>query len=164
MLQDVRLVKLLNFGEDKVRGKLLANALRTAERHHPTLRNSGMRPFTPHCERLVIHLQELMADWGTHLSSQLYNDALVHHFGGETHCVQRMELQSGPLLLGTHPVQFHADGHAFVVTALSRDQPAYRRHLEVLLTHTKLKGIQWINLNHSQVEITSVGERRSAGE
>ena len=42
------------------------------------------------------------------------------------------------------------------VTSLSRDQTTFRRHLDVLLTHTKLKGIQWINLSHSQVEITTV--------
>lgn len=71
MLQDIRLVKLINFGERKVRGKLLSNALRDAERHHPTLRNSGMRVISPHCERLIAHLQELLHDWGTHLSSQL---------------------------------------------------------------------------------------------
>ena len=42
------------------------------------------------------------------------------------------------------------------VTSLSRDQTTFRRHLDVLLMHTKLKGIQWINLSHSQVEITTV--------
>ena len=156
MLQDVHLVKLINFGEGKVRGKLLSNAVRATARHHPTLRKSNMRFVTPHCERLLAHLKDIIHDWGTHLSSSLYNEALAYHFGGEAHCVQRMELQSGPLILGTHPVQFHADGCAHVVTSLSRDQSAYRQHLNVLLTHTKLKCIQWINLDHSQVEITTI--------
>ena len=60
------------------------------------------------------------------------------------------------MLLGTHRVQLHADGHAFIVTALSRDQAAYHEHLNVLLTHAKLKSIQWINLDHSRVEITTI--------
>ena len=157
MLQDVRLVKLLNFGASKVQGKLLANALTHADRYRPTLRNSGYRIITPHCERLVNHLKELIHDWGTHLSIHLYNDALVHHCGGEAHCLQRVELRCGPLVLGTHPVQFYSPGFAFVVTALSRDQAAYQQHLDVLLSHTGLKGIQWINLNHSRVEITTLG-------
>jgi hypothetical protein len=67
-----------------------------------------------------------------------------------------MELWDGPLLLGTHRVQLHADGHAFIVTSLSNDQAAYQEHLKVLLTLARLKGIQWINLNHSQVEITTI--------
>ena len=157
MLQDVRLVKLLNFGASKVQGKLLANALSAPDRHRPTLRNSGWQIITPHCERLVNHLKELIHDWGTHLSCHLYNDALVHFCGGEAYCVQRVELKLGQLVLGTHPVLFYSPGFAFVVTALSRDQAAYQQHLEVLLSHTGLKGLQWINLNHSRVEITTLG-------
>lgn len=156
MLQDIPLVKLINFGERRVRGKLLRNALRTADRHHPMMRNSGLRYITPNCERLVTYLRAIIHDWGTHLCSQLYNEALVDFFGGEAHCTRRMELWSGPLLLGTHRVQLHADGHAFIVTALSQDQAAYHEHLNVLLAHAKLKSIQWINLNHSRVEITTV--------
>lgn len=164
MLQDIRLVKLINFGEKKVRGQLLRNALRAADRHHPTLRNSGMRFVTPNCERLVTHLKDVIHDWGTHLSSHLYSEAIVDFFGGEAHCVQRLELRSGAMLLGTHRVQLHADSHAFVVTSLTRDQAAYQEHLDVLLTHTKLKCIQWINLNHSRVEITTVELVELAGE
>lgn len=164
MLQDIRLVKLINFGEQKVQGKLLRNALCDADRHFPRLRDSDMRFVSPNCERLVTHLKAIIHDWGTHLSNQLYSEALVDFFGGEAHCVQRMALRSGPLFLGTHRVQFHADGLAFVVTSLSRDQTAYRKHLGVLLTHSKLKGIQWINLNRSQVEITTVESGVMAGE
>lgn len=156
MLQDIRLVKLINFGEQKVQGKLLRNALCNTDRHRPGLQNTELRFVTPNCERLVTHLKAIIYDWGTHLSNQLYSEALVDFFGGEAQCVQRMELRDGPQFLGTHPVQLHADGLAFVVTSLSRDQTTFRRHLDVLLTHTKLKGIQWINLSHSQVEITTV--------
>ena len=156
MLQDIPLVKLLNFGEQRVRGKLLRNALRTADRYHPTQRNSGLRFVTPNCERLVSYFKAIIHDWGTHLSNQLYNEALVDFFGGEAHCARRLELWNGSLLLGTHRVQLHADGYAFIVTSLSHDQTAFQQHLNVLLTHANLSGIQWINLNHSRVEITTI--------
>jgi GxxExxY protein len=156
MLQDIPLVKLINFGEQRVRGRLLCNALRTADRYHSTLCNSGLRLVTPNCERLVSYFKAIIHDWGTHLFNHLYNEALVDFFGGEAHCARRMELWSGQLLLGTHRVQLHAYGHAFIVTSLSHDQAAYQEHLKVLLTHAKLKGIQWINLNHSRVEITTI--------
>ncbi len=164
MLQNIRLVKLINFGEQKVRGKLLRNAVDTADRHRPTLQNSAMRFITANCERLVTYLMAIIDDWGTHLSSHLYSAALVDFFGGEAHCVLRMELRSGPLLLGTHRVQLHADRLAFIVTSLSRNQPAYQQHLNVLLAHTKLRAIQWINLNHSLVEINTVELEKQAGE
>lgn len=168
MLQDIPLVKLINFGEQRVRGKLLRNALQTADRHHPILRNSGLRFFTPNCERLVTYLRAIIHDWGTHLFNQLYNEALVELFGGEAHCARRLELWDGTLRLGTHRVPLHADRYAFIVTSLSHDQAAYQEHLNVLLTHARLKGIQWINLNHSRVEITAietgVGSSMKTGE
>ncbi len=157
MLQDIRLVKLLNFGEAEVRGKLLRNAVGEPERHQPTMRKTGWKPLGARCEDLIGHGKELIRDWGTHLSSTLYTEALVHHFGGEDHCVQRMELSSGEVSLGTHPVQMHDECHGFVVTGFTRPQSGYRQHLEVLLQHAPtLKGIQWINLNHSRLEVTTI--------
>jgi GxxExxY protein len=156
MLQDARLIKLLNFGGRKVRGRLLRSVLSAADRHHPVLRKSGVRFITPQCESLVARLKELLRDWGTHLSSHLYNEALVHHCGGEAHCAHRLELRNGLLLLGTHRVQLYADGRAFLVTALTREQESYGQHVNILLSHAGLKSIQWINLNHSRVEITTV--------
>jgi GxxExxY protein len=157
MLQDVSLVKLINFGEKRVRGKLLRIALSTADRYQPIFQRSGMHTYTPNCERLFNYLVGIINDWGTHLSSQLYNEGLVYLFGGETNCIKRVELRSGGVRLGTHRVQYYAEDLAFVVTSLARDQSAYEQHLNVLLTHTKLKAIKWINLNHACVDITTVG-------
>jgi GxxExxY protein len=156
MLQDIRLVKLLNFGESRVRGKVLQNALESEDRRHATLRKTGITFLSANCERLVAHLRELLHDWGTHLSANLYAEGLVHCFGGEPRCVQRLELHDGDNFLGTHRIQLHSEDHAFVITSLHRDQAAYRNHLDVLLAHTRLKGIQWINLNRSRVEITTI--------
>lgn len=157
MLQDIRLVKLLNFGEAEVRGRLLRNAITEPERHQPTLRKTGWEPLGPRCSELIEHLKELIRDWGTHLSSTLYTEALVHHFGGEAHCTQRLEITSGAVNLGTHPVQMHDADHGFVLTSFTRPQPSYRQHLEVLLQHAPLlKGLQWINLNHTRLEVTTI--------
>jgi GxxExxY protein len=156
ILQEIRLVKLLNFGETKVRGRLLQNALESKDRRHPTVCKNGMILLTANCERLVTHFRALLHDWGTHLSASLYSEALVHHFGGEPHCVQRVELKDAQLTLGTHRVQFHSEEHAFIVTSLQRDQQAYRRHLNVLLSHTGLRAIQWLNLNQGLAEFTTV--------
>ncbi len=156
MLQDIRLVKLLNFGEPKMRGKVLQNALESKDRRQATLRKTGMIFLSANCERLVAHLRDLLHDWGTHLSANLYAEGLVHYFGGEPRCVRRLELHDGNNLLGTHRIQLHSEDHAFVITSLHRDQAAYRSHLDVLLAHTRLKGIQWVNFNRSRVEITTI--------
>jgi len=46
---------------------------------------------------------------------------------------------------------------AFAVTGFTRPQAGYRQHLLTLLEHVPgLKGIQWINLNHARLEVTTV--------
>ncbi len=156
MLQDIRLVKLLNFGEEKVRGDLHQNTLSEADRHHPTLRKSGWHQVDEHGERLIDHLRSLLADWGTHLSSRLYNEALVHYFGGEDHCLQRVEVQTEARKLGTHLVQMHGPQSAFVLTSLSTRQTYYQQQLESVFQRIPVPCLQWINLNHSRVEITTL--------
>lgn len=157
MLQDVRLVKLINFGGERVRGKLLVNAMHGVSRHQPTMRNSSWRPLSDNCERLVQQLKDVIRDFGTHLDVSLYNEALVHHFGGENNCVRRVEVSVDGRHLGTHLVQMHSSQHAFFMTCFTTPQPNYLRHLEVLLSHApELTGLQWINLNHSRLEITTV--------
>ncbi len=162
MLLDIRRVKLLNFGEPKVRGHLMRNAILQANRHQPMLRSSGWRILTPHCDRLISHLRAVIHDWGTHLSSQLYNEVLIHHFGGEAQCLLRLDVDADGTHLGTHPVQMHSPEHAFAVTAFTRNPSLHRKHLDALLNHTRLQAIQWINLNHSQIEITTL-ERNGRG-
>jgi len=156
MLQGIRRVKLLNVGGQKVRGRLLRNALSQAGRHEPRIRKSGGRTLTPHCERLTEQLKELIKDWGTHLDGRLYNEALVHHFGGESHCLQRVDIFANGQKLGTHLMQFYAPGHAFVTTSFASSQPTYQRHLEILMDHASLEAIQWLNLNRSCLEITTL--------
>jgi len=156
MLQGVRLVKLLNFGAGSVQGNLLKNLLAEPDRHHPVLRISGWRPATPSCERLIDHLRGLLIDWGTHLSGSLYNEALIHHFGGESHCLKRLDVRSGTSSLGSHLVQMHAPDAAFHLTTLSDGQTSYQRQLQHVFDRIPLQVMQWINLNHARVEITTL--------
>ena len=68
-----------------------------------------------------------------------------------------MELWTGDESLGTHLMQMHDAEHGFVITSFTRPQPSYQEHLEVLLQHAPaLKGIQWINLNHARLEVTTI--------
>jgi hypothetical protein len=160
MLQNIRRIKLLNFGSPKVNGMLWRNALAEPERYLPKLRATGWQILTPKCQRLIDHLKALLADWGTHLDSRLYSEALVHFFGGEAECLQRVDVMSGDLKLGTHLMQFHSQGLAFLVTALHENQTAFLKQLHAVFERIAVQGIQWINLNHSRVEITTLTKDR----
>ncbi len=156
MLQNVRRVKLLNFGSPRVTGDLKWNTLSNDDRHHPVLCRAEWLPLSSNCERLVEQLKDFIRDWGTHLDCHLYSEALVHAFGGESACLRRLDVTSRSGKLGTHRLMLHDDDVAFVVTAFHRGQDAYRNQLQQLLRHLPLCGLQWINTNHSRIEITSL--------
>ncbi|MCX6873267.1 MAG: GxxExxY protein [Verrucomicrobia bacterium] len=147
MLMDVRRVKLLNFRNERVEGNLCFAPVNDALRRQARFDTGTWRPQSDICESLLRQLRELMADWGTHLSSRLYTEALVHFSGGEARCLQRVPVGD----LGTHLLQSHAPGMAFLLTSLTRGLEDYRHHLVRLINHLQITALQWFNLDHSTV-------------
>ena len=156
MLLDIRHVKLLNFRPAKVRGRLRYNPLTDSVRHQFKLRTGQWRQLTPRCKELASTLRMLLEDWGAFLETQLYEEAIVFFMGGPEECLKRVELRRGNHLLGSQFMTMHAPRHLFAVTAISRDPTAYREHLSRLLKLTGLDGIQWMNLNHHQIDFITL--------
>ncbi len=129
MMNNTRRVKLINFRSSRVDGELLYNPISDAERQQPVFVTESFRPRTPGCERLVAQVRSFVADWGTHLSSRLYNEALVHHFGGEAACQARVQVGEPEAALGTHLIQTHSPEHSFVITSVTRQIRQHQRHL-----------------------------------
>ena len=63
-------------------------------------------------------------------------------------------------------MQCHTDLLGFLVTAMTREHHDYEEHLLRLLRCTSLQGIQWINLNHANIELVTLrnGKGMEAGE
>lgn len=156
MLGETNRAKLLNFRTERVQGKVCYNPLTDAGRSRALIQTSGWHPQSAACEMLLRQLQNLVADWGTHLSVRLYNEAMVHFNGGETHCLQRIPVGE----LGTHLVQSHAPGMAFALTSLTRGIPDFRTHLSRLISHLELTAMHWFNFNHSTIECETLHPTR----
>lgn len=156
MLLDVRHVKLLNFRTAKVQGRLQFNALTTAKRLRFENDASLWRPLSDHCPSLRQRLADLLADWGGFLDYRLYEEALIHFFGGEMVCVRRTELKRDGHAIGTHRIQQHAPDLCFHLSAVTKDLPAYQSHLQRLLKLTGLRGVQWMNLCHHQIQFVTL--------
>ncbi len=156
MMAAVNHGKLINFRPESVKGRLRFNALSTADRHQTTFDTRRWQRLGPGCERLHDHVVGLIKDWGGYLDTRLYEEALVHFFGGETHCVSRVPVIRDGHELGTHRVQFHEDGAIFIITAITREKARHEAHLRRLIGYTRLKAIQWINCNHSTLELITL--------
>ena len=153
--------KLLNFRPGKVQGKIIATGLTLEDRRRFSVITERWKNLTPACTTLRQTLCELLQDWGAFLEITLYQEALLHFLGGASNIEHRVSLCRGAVDLGTQRMFVHAPGVAFRLTAVTADQQFVESHLRRLLALTKLKAIQWINLNHARIEFTTLSK---AGE
>ena len=112
--------------------------------------------LTAECRTLGEILLALLSDWGAFLEVALYQEAVVHFLGGESHVVQRLRLARNGMPLAAQRFLVHANGVAFRLTALSEGLTAQRTHLQRLLALTDLRAMQWINLNHAEIQFVTL--------
>jgi GxxExxY protein len=150
--------KLLNFRPPKVQGKIVATGLTQEERRRFTATTERWSDLTPGCAVLRKTMLDLLQDWGAFLDVALYQEALIHFLGGASNIERRVGLHRDGLDLGGQRMFIHAPGIAFRVTAFTESQSHVESHLRRLLALTDLKAVQWINLNHSKIEYTTITE------
>ena len=148
--------KLLNFRPLKVQGKIIATSLTHAERRRCATTTEHWNDLTPACGVLRQTMLDLLQDWGAFLSAGLYQEALIYLLGGESNIERRIGLHRDGLDLGGQRMFIHSPGVAFRVTGFTEGQSHLESHLRRLLALTELKAIQWINLNHAQIEFTTL--------
>lgn len=148
--------KLLNFRPLKVQGKIIATSLTHADRRCFTAVSEQWHDLTPGCGVLRQTMLDLLQDWGAFLDFALYQEALVHFLGGASNVERQVNLRRNELDLGRQRMFVHAPGVAFRITAYTESQSYIESHLRRLLALTDLKAIQWINLNHAQVEFAAI--------
>lgn len=155
-LLGIERAKLLNFRPHKVQGKIIATSLTSATRKNFNATTRHWNSVTPACDMLRQTMMDLLNDWGAFLSASLYQEALVHLLGGDSKIEQRVSLRRGELALGTQRMFLHSPEVAFRVTGFTEGQDYLESHLSRLFALTNLKAIQWINLNHTQIEFTTL--------
>jgi len=148
--------KLLNFRPPKVQGKLIATSLTNESRRQLNPTKDRWQELTPACAVLRQTILDLLEDWGAFLEIGLYEEALIHLLGSQEKIEQRIGLHRNEVALGTQRMFMHSPEAAFRLTAVTEGQEHVESHLRRLLALTNLNAIQWINLNHSRIEFTTV--------
>lgn len=88
----------------------------------------------------------------------------VRFLGGSEVALRKIPIWDGDQLLGFDEVCLLCDDTALAFTALTDGQLRMRDHLQRFLGHTRLACIQWINLNHHDIEFTTLlGSGRTMG-
>lgn len=148
--------KLLNFRPPKVQGRIHASGVTPEDRRRFRLDSSRWQSLSDRCETLCRTMHDLLADWGAFLDFELYQQVLAHFCGGEGEVIQRLPLNRDGISLGTQRFHMHSPGVAFRVTAVTRQVEAMESHLRRLLVLTELHALQWINLNHAEIQFTTI--------
>lgn len=156
MLADVNHAKLLNFRPDKVRGQLLFNTMLCEKRRRLCWEERAWQPLSPECAALKEHLQDALDDWGGCLETRLYEEALIHFCGGAEKCACRIPVVFDGVELGSHAVNSHAAGLFFLVTAFTDAPEQQHSHIRRLLRLTRLRAVQWFNLNRTTVQLQTI--------
>lgn len=155
-LLNIDRVKLLNFRSHEVVGRLKRCPIMGPARFQVTADRSAWRPLSDRCEWLANLANDLFREWGGFLDTQLYEDALKHFCGGEEFCQRRVCIMRDGIELGTHPLSFHADSTPFVITSFTDELAVHEDHLQRLLCHTGLSGLQWLNFNRCVLQMKTV--------
>ena len=162
VLLSVDRVKLLNFRSAKVTGRLKRAPLFAGKNREIRVVATDWRPLSDRCGSLTGQMKELLQDWGAFLEARLYEEALIHFSGGEAVCVSRLPLRRDGIPLGHHRMACHAANLGFVVTAMTDGWLDYREHLRRLVRFTGLRGNQWLNLCHAELQLLTIENSRSA--
>ena len=112
--------------------------------------------MNPASRQLKAKTVEMLDDWGAFLDVNLYREALVHFHGGANSVCKPVEIFSGPRPIGTQNLNMLDQDSAFAFTTKQGSASVMREHLERLLHHTRLKSIQWVNLNRHRVEFATL--------
>jgi GxxExxY protein len=148
--------KLLNFRPSKVQGHIVATSLTPVERKRFAIVERDWTNLTSECVRLRQTICDLLQDWGAFLDFALYQEALVFFLGGADKVKTLVKLAHNGAELGTQQMLTHAPGLAFRLTAFTKPSDSIATHLQRLLALTDLRAIQWINLNHARLELTTI--------
>ena len=144
--------KLVNFKTPTVQSEFLNANLTNEERRQFEV------DLTEHCGEcgLVDSIRELIADWGTGLNASLYRRALLQCQGDETELEQLLPMTSAGHQIGRQRFHLLSTDTALEFTTFKRPAKDSFTALKKLLAASPLKRIQWVNITHGKVTLTTI--------
>ena len=146
-------IKLLNFRNQQVTGKLLGSPFHEIDRTTVTIDRSGWKMMTAECSSLSDLFEDLVRKIGGFLEAKLYEEAIIHFYGGKEACVKRLPIIRDGYVLGHHNCNLYSSDAAFVVSTEGNlsIRKSLRNQLNSLLKALPIQTIQWINIHHRNV-------------
>jgi GxxExxY protein len=148
--------RLVNLRTERVQHEFVSTTLTAEERRRFEVVEHEWVEREEQSRLLKVKMIDLLTDWGAFLDVGLYREALIHFMGGPGVVCQPIQVFSGLRTLGVQNLNLINGETVVALTTKQTDAGAFRDNLSRLLHHTKLKAIQWINLNRHVVEFTTL--------
>ncbi len=103
-------------------------------------------------------LLEILADWGTGLELPLYEDALMHFFGGREFSIRPATVEYHQHSVGRQDFRHVTEQVAFKLTAFEEDASLdnFEKHAWRLVKHTSLTALIWANIGRHTVTFSTL--------
>lgn len=148
--------KLVNFRPAKVESRFVNTMLTQQTRRQFEVGIQRWREGDDPSRSLRGRLLDLLQDWGCFLELSLHTEALVHFLGGEQKVVRKVGLKRSNVSLGDQRVHLLAPDTAFRLSALAEGADHFELQLHLLLKHSTLRAIQWINMARHRVDFVTL--------
>jgi len=155
-LLGIGLIKLINFGNSSVEGRLRACPFSRIDRYQVTVDRHRWKPLSERCETLASDAEACFRSWGGFLDARLFEESLVWFNKGDLECVQRLPVVRDNISLGSHSVHLHASDCGFIVTSMPGDTEAHEIQLRRLLDLLPIRAWQWINIHHHEMQLITI--------
>lgn len=150
--------KLVNLRPERVQYEFLSTTLDPAECRRFTVFDNDWREPAATSRELRLTFIELVRDWGAFLEVNLYRDAVIHLLNGSLAQRTEIEIHDGSRVVGHQRVHLLSSDTAIRCTAITHGIQQMHEHQRRFLTHTRLRHLQWINLNHARIEFRTVSK------
>jgi GxxExxY protein len=148
--------KLLNFGSQSVECEFVSTKLTPQLRRNYNVSLDKWLDVNNESAQLKQLIVDLLDEWGAFISTELYYDVIYFFFGGKENVLRPINVICNNNILGAQNTHLITSNTAFNISAITNDKKFYRNSLKKFLRHSSLKTIQWINLNHNNIEFETI--------
>jgi GxxExxY protein len=149
--------KLVNLRTEKVQHRFVNTSLSFVDRAEFAIDASQWRPVEDCHQALLSWLEGAVREWGTGLERRLYEEAVIHFFGGEEKVLGHTAVLLDRQHIRLQPVFWAGENTIFKVTTLEcQFLDAHREHLCRFVDHTRVQALLWINVGPRRLTFKTI--------
>lgn len=143
--------KLINVRPEQVEHEFVNTQWRFEHRLQFTIDADEWSETIPCATAMRDYLTAFLHDLGAGLEISLYEESVIHHFGGPEKIEADVPVRIGGQIVGEQRMRLIGSGVAFKITGLDGSLDEFESHARRLLSHADLQAIAWVNINMKHV-------------